>query len=345
MEASLPSISSKLLEVVDPLSPPSPRFPTLSSTSWLRNDSVRSKHRLKLNDRTLVLVVTPDVLMLVLDIVPIVPILAELTDGVPLRLDNIDIAEPGRGVGLGLGGSSESVSSEPDQAAGWLRLFTRIGFGGTAIRGRSDEATLPPVSLPGVLSTRFGPGMGGTVVNRSSLRMGAPFCVALPDRMSKRGLRPLSSTFLRALMPMQSTSCFIASRSVTLRRSPVRRTVPVRRSVPGGGKPLCRTGVVNLSCALGRGVAWAENRGVIYAGFGVRYVETIRMVRGVSMYERVCPSPRSALFGGSGNASVAGPQLNPINDAVASSSIGRGGSGEDLERKIDSTGEDDTSED
>ena len=39
----------------------------------------------------------------------------ELIVGVPLLLDIIDIAEPGRGVGLGLGGGpSESVSSPPD---------------------------------------------------------------------------------------------------------------------------------------------------------------------------------------------------------------------------------------
>jgi hypothetical protein len=39
--------------------------------------------------------------------------------GVPLRLENIDIAEPGRGVGLGLGGPSDSsVSVSVPSASG-----------------------------------------------------------------------------------------------------------------------------------------------------------------------------------------------------------------------------------
>lgn len=46
--------------------------------------------------------------------------------GVPLLLDIIDIADPGRGVGLGLGGApSESVSSAPDDTGS---INSGIGF-------------------------------------------------------------------------------------------------------------------------------------------------------------------------------------------------------------------------
>ena len=51
-------------------------------------------------------------------------------------------------------------------------------------------------------------------------------------REGRRGFRPLSSTFLRALCPTQSTSCLSASRSDTARRGAVRRTVLARGSVP-----------------------------------------------------------------------------------------------------------------
>ena len=47
-----------------------------------------------------------------------------------------------------------------------------------------------------------------------------------------RGFRPLSSTFFRALMPTQSTSCFMASRSDTACRGAVRRIVLARGRVP-----------------------------------------------------------------------------------------------------------------
>lgn len=56
----------------------------------------------------------------------------------------------------------------------------------------------------------------------------------LPNMLKSLGFLPLSITFFRALMPTQSTSCFIASRSETLRRGAVRRIVLVRGSVPYG---------------------------------------------------------------------------------------------------------------
>lgn len=51
----------------------------------------------------------------------LIPVRRELVVGVPLLLDIIDIAEPGRGVGLGLGGPSEPVSSEPEDAW-WMMM-------------------------------------------------------------------------------------------------------------------------------------------------------------------------------------------------------------------------------
>jgi hypothetical protein len=54
----------------------------------------------------------------------------ELTVGVPLLLDIIDIADPGRGVGLGLGGGpSESVSSAPDDTESTLIVRACLDFG------------------------------------------------------------------------------------------------------------------------------------------------------------------------------------------------------------------------
>ena len=50
--------------------------------------------------------------------------------GVPLLLDIIDIADPGRGVGLGLGGGpSESVSSAPDDTRSALMVSGCLDFG------------------------------------------------------------------------------------------------------------------------------------------------------------------------------------------------------------------------
>lgn len=60
--------------------------------------------------------------------------------------------------------------------------------------------------------------------------------------VSNRGFRPLSRTFLRALIPTQLTSCLKASRSDTVRRCAVRGTVP--GTVPKGVPRLGRMGVM-----------------------------------------------------------------------------------------------------
>lgn len=53
----------------------------------------------------------------------------ELIVGVPLLLDIIDIADPGRGVGLGLGGASDSVSSAPDDTCSTAITGGGLDFG------------------------------------------------------------------------------------------------------------------------------------------------------------------------------------------------------------------------
>jgi len=114
-----------------------------------------------------------------------------------------DIAEPGRGLGLGLGGPSDP-DSEPS-------IFNEMLTG-----GKSAE------SYDLLAAKEVGP-------NRSSF-LKVPDALLLNESRI-RGLRPLARTFFRALMPMQSTSCFIASRSETARRAAVRRMVLVRGSV------------------------------------------------------------------------------------------------------------------
>lgn len=82
-----------------------------------------------------------------------------------------------------------------------------------------------------------------TITDRSKRNS---FNVEERDRLAEArtlGFRPLSSTFLRALMPTQFTSCFIASLSETARRGAVRRSVPVLGRVWKGVMVLGRTGV------------------------------------------------------------------------------------------------------
>jgi len=121
--------------------------------------------------------------------------------GVPLRRD---IAEPG--LGLGLGGQSVSVSSDPDNSSMGADFSDQVP-------SDADD--------------------GG---NRSSFK--------IPDRLKEvtiRGFRPLSSTFFRALVLMQSTSWFITCRSEKGRRLAVRRLVLVRNN----GVDTLRMGVEN----------------------------------------------------------------------------------------------------
>ena len=65
--------------------------------------------------------------------------------------------------------------------------------------------------------------------NLSSFNVETDFDDADPNviLLRIRGFRPLSRTFFLALIPTQSTSCFIASRSETSRLGAVRRMVPV----------------------------------------------------------------------------------------------------------------------
>lgn len=111
--------------------------------------------------------------------------------GVALLRLSIDIAEPGRGLGLGLGGPSDSVSSAPSDTEA------------TTTGGKSSEPYVRWVVM-------------GSRPKRNSFRMG--FEKLLFRDCSMRGFRPLARTFFLALIPMHSTSCFMASRSETARR-------------------------------------------------------------------------------------------------------------------------------
>ena len=119
-----------------------------------------------------------------------------------LRL-SIDIADPGRGLGLGLGGPSDPDSVASDSDA-------------TGTGGKSLEV------LSVLVVIGDGPNLSSFLIaiGRFSLM-----------ESSTLGFRPLASTFFRALMPMQSTSCLMASRSETARRIGVRPIVLVRGRV------------------------------------------------------------------------------------------------------------------
>lgn len=146
--------------------------------------------------------------------------------GVWLLRDSIDIAEPGRGVGLGLGGASESASelgvSTISSCVALLAPDTESSDAPSALSDEYVGASTRYDSAPSPLTTAT------EESKRSSFR-------AEPEERLKedrtRGLRPLSSTFFRALMPTQSASCFIASRSETARRGAVRRMVLARGRV------------------------------------------------------------------------------------------------------------------
>jgi hypothetical protein len=140
--------------------------------------------------------------------------------GVALLRDSIDIAEPGRGLGLGLGGASlalaPSLSSSPP-----ISNHTAVPSNVLESPSRRAPGAAPELAAtPGQASEKSS-GSGASVANRSVLVLDGPS--ALP-----RGVRPAARTFFRALNPMQSTNCRIASRSDTGRR---RGAVRVRLSV------------------------------------------------------------------------------------------------------------------
>ena len=182
---------------------------------------------------------------------PGINILKLLAVGVWLLRDIIDIAEPGRGPGLGLGGASESVlpsesekrSAAPESEPESARLSVPRPDSDVVVVGSMRYDT-PPLSAPTTMTERS---------KRSSL---SAVDERLPDAgQGVRGLRPLSSTFFRADCPTQFTSCFIASRSDTARRCAVRRTVLARGRVWKGVMPVGRMGVMKGKRC---GVAWTE---------------------------------------------------------------------------------------
>ncbi len=168
------------------------------------------------------------------------------------EIDIIDIAEPGRGLGLGLGGTSVSVSipleSELISMTGlrlayegsWTLRLSEAEF--IEVERPPVEETMPAadadvepeVELGSILYDTPPPLSFITITDlskRNSFSVderepGVNFLVRI------RGLRPLSRTFFLADIPIQSTSCFMASRSDTARRGAVRRMVLALGRVP-----------------------------------------------------------------------------------------------------------------
>jgi hypothetical protein len=181
-----------------------------------------------------------------------------LVVGVALRresivMDMVDIAEPGRGLGLGLGGApSESVVSAEEYA---LASGTATGFSSVSDPSREFEGCVSPrlrrekereaefvlecdldLDLSEVELVKSGTGIGLASSSNLNSFFIVPILVPFFDEKILRifGFLPLSSTFFLALMPTQPTSCFIASRSETPRRGAVRWIVLVRGKVAWG---------------------------------------------------------------------------------------------------------------
>jgi hypothetical protein len=155
--------------------------------------------------------------------------------GVALLRNNIDIAEPGRGLGLGLGGTSLALAPSLSSS---IPTVSKAN----AMPSDSLESSFPTdpamAASPGPIWVKSS-GSGARVTNRSV------FDLVWPS--SLRGVRPDARTFFRALNPMQSTSCLMASRSDTARRGAVR----VRRSVLADGiVPMPRIGVTSPPTAM-----------------------------------------------------------------------------------------------
>lgn len=154
-----------------------------------------------------------------------------------------------------------------------------------------------------------------------------PVCSREPKTLKMRGLRPLSRIFLRALIPMHSTSCFMASRSDTTRRGAVRRTVLVRGRVAYGERAYGFMGVLYAYFGPGvdnMGVAFAHvggtesvlGLGLCRAGTGVVCSGVCESGRGVLRFAYGVLPPNSAIAS-SGNACNGGPHENPMKlDAV-----------------------------
>lgn len=157
----------------------------------------------------------------------------------------MDIADPGLGLGLGLGGISDAVlSSNGTMEEGSSMPLAEIER--DIIPAMDDIPVTADEDVIDGGSTRYETPVSFTTMTdlskRSSLSVEER---ELLNFVIIRGFRPLSRTFFRALIPIQSTSCFIASLSETVRRGAVRRIVLARGSVPYGVNALGRVGVAN----------------------------------------------------------------------------------------------------
>ena len=148
----------------------------------------------------------------------------------------IDIAEPGLGLGLGLGRTSDS-RLESDSVR---RLYVASG----RLCAESEREEIEYSNLERLMpvvsdeedwpeSTLYDIPVSFITItdlsNRSSFKVEER---ELGSFVRVLGFRPLSSTFFRALIPIQSTSCFMASRSETVRLGAVRLIVLARGKVP-----------------------------------------------------------------------------------------------------------------
>lgn len=148
--------------------------------------------------------------------------------GVWLRLESIDMAEPGRGVGLGLGGPSESMLANVSSDSGIDSDAPTDNADALSTPEPEPEASAEKTSD----STLSGCPPSPATITEASNRSDFSDPSLRPTDPRIRGLRPLSSTRLRALRPTQFTSCCSASRSDTARLGAVLRTVLGRGSVP-----------------------------------------------------------------------------------------------------------------
>jgi hypothetical protein len=176
--------------------------------------------------------------------------------GVALLRSSIDIAEPGRGLGLGLGGAS-------------LALALSLSSSPASVKANTIPSTLLELPLCPMLALAPSPRMAWAK-SRGSGEYGANRSdFGFAEASALCGVRPAARTFLRALNPMQSTSCRMASRSETARRGAVR----VRRSVLAHERdPIRRIGVASsvvVAAGVRSGVGYASTDGCIALVAGV----------------------------------------------------------------------------
>jgi hypothetical protein len=199
---------------------------------------------------------------------PMLPLIV----GVRRPLDSApDIADPGLGLGLGLYIISDSTLESLSYVIPRGPLSREAGTLPESMEADISENDPAPAESEDVAVTvgsmRYDtPPLSPlkTITERSKR---SSFSVDVREPLAEvriLGFRPLSRTFLRALIPTQLTSCFIASLSDTARFWAVRRIVPVLGNVWKDVIVFDRMGVMK---EYGCGVFCEE---AIFADSGVR---------------------------------------------------------------------------